>query len=81
MGLLWMLMGSLTMSMMNVFVKIIKRNTSVSVLQVVCVRGIVMTIGCYFHAKCVKVNVLDIDRSKAVLVFLRALTGFCSFAG
>ena len=74
-------MGSLTMSLMNVTVKFIKKNCHVSVIEVAYFRGVIMAIGCYIHARLINVNVLEINKSKSPNVFYRCLFGFLSFVG
>jgi hypothetical protein len=51
-GLLYMLLGSLSMSMMNVSAKLINRYTDVTVLEVCYFRGVIMAFGCTLHSYC-----------------------------
>jgi drug/metabolite transporter (DMT)-like permease len=67
------------MGMMYVFVKAVKTYTNVGVLEVAYFRCVVMTFGCFFHARYKNVNVLDVPRDKALLIFLRSFFGFFSY--
>lgn len=78
-GMLYMLMGSTSMGLMNVGAKILKINTTVSVLQLGLFRALVMVLGCYGHARIIKVDILDIPQDKAKWVFARAFFGFLSY--
>ena len=80
-GLLWMLMGSLTMGFMNVSVKFIKREQHVSVIEVAYFRGVIMAVGSYFHASLTNTSIIDITRVKSMNVFYRCIFGFLSFFG
>lgn len=85
-GLLYMLIGSLSMSMMNLSAKFVKQETSVAVLEVCYFRSLVMLLGCYAHTVLAQTTVLDIPtKNKGKWVFLRAFFGFfsqaCQFIG
>lgn len=69
-GLLYMFLGSLSMSLMNVTAKMINQTTEITVLEVCYFRGLVMAIGC---------TVIDIkDSNLAKWVLWRYLLGFLS---
>jgi len=59
-GMLYMLVGSISMAFMNVCAKVLKLNTEVSVLQLGLFRSFVMALGCYSHAKFSGVNPTEI---------------------
>ncbi len=79
-GLLYMFLGSLSMSLMNVATKMINMNTQITVFEVCYSRGLIMAIGCTLHSYMSGFSVLDIkDSTLAKWVFWRSLFGFLSF--
>lgn len=80
-GLLYMFLGSLSMSLMNVTAKMINQTTEITVLEVCYFRGLVMAIGCTLHSYMSGFSVIDIkDSTLAKWVFWRSLLGFLSFS-
>lgn len=66
---------------MNVVAKYIYTETEINYLQIGVFRSFCMALGCYIHARCLKINVLDIPKEKRFLVFCRAFFGFSSSLG
>ena len=56
-GMLYMLMGSTCMALMNIGAKFIKLTSKVSVLQIGLIRGLIQAVGCFIHAKVSGVDV------------------------
>ena len=80
-GLLYMLLGSLSMSLMNVSAKLINRYTDITVLEICYFRGLIMAIGCTIHSYCGGFTLIDIETSElAKWVFWRSFLGFFSFS-
>lgn len=77
-GLWWMLLGSVTMAMMNIGAKVIKLNTTITFMQVNMVRAFIMALGCYLHARWIGIDIHDVPREGRGWVFGRALFGFFS---
>jgi hypothetical protein len=76
-----MLIGSLSMSLMNVAVKFVKQYTTITVIEVCYFRSFIMTLGCMFHARCAGFSVIEVPTSDlGKLVFLRAFFGFFAFS-
>ena len=71
-----MFVSALSMSFMNVMVKVIKMNTQVQVLQVSYFRAIIMILGCYAHASYARVNVIEFDQKHSFMILLRSFTGY-----
>jgi drug/metabolite transporter (DMT)-like permease len=80
-GLLYMFLGSLSMSFMNVTAKLINQSTDITVLEVCYFRGLIMAIGCTLHSYASGFSVIDIkDSTLAKWVFWRSFLGFLSFS-
>jgi hypothetical protein len=55
-----MLVGVLSMGIMNIFVKIVNQNTDLNVFQVCFWRFLIMAIGSSVHARLIGVGILDV---------------------
>ena len=76
-----MLLGSLSMSLMNICAKLVKNDTDISVLEVCYFRGLIMTIGCLFHSYYSGFTVLDVPTKElGKWLFWRSFLGFLSFS-
>ena len=76
-----MLMGSVSMSMMNISAKFVSKETQINFLQMGAFRGLCMALGCFIHAKCRGINVFEIPEGFRVQVVLRGLAGVGSSLG
>lgn len=75
-----MFLGSLSMSFMNICAKLVNKYSDISVLEVCYFRGLVMSVGCFYHSYCAGFTVLDIPTSKiGKWIFWRSLLGFMAF--
>mmetsp|Transcript_24284 Transcript_24284/g.17099 ORF Transcript_24284/g.17099 Transcript_24284/m.17099 type:complete len:109 (-) Transcript_24284:312-638(-) len=74
-----MLIGSCTMAIMNISVKYVHLLTPVSVFELCYFRGIAMFIGSQVHAWSYQINPINIPKSSAKWLFMRAMFGVLSF--
>jgi drug/metabolite transporter (DMT)-like permease len=80
-GLWYMLMGSVTMGLMNIIASALKVYTDITVFEVCYFRALVMALGCIFHSWYKGFTILDIPNEGNLpsLVSMRAVFGYFSF--
>jgi drug/metabolite transporter (DMT)-like permease len=73
-----MLMGSVSMGLMNVVAKLIREWTKVTALQTSLFRAFGMTYFSYLYCKSNKIDILSIPKPVATLLFMRCVFGYIS---
>ena len=77
----FMLMGSTSMALMNIFSKLVKNETNIAVMQMGAFRFLIMAVGCFIHARCTGVELTKFPGNTRNWVFPRALFGYLSSMG
>jgi drug/metabolite transporter (DMT)-like permease len=72
----YMLMGVVTMGLMNMVAKVARETTSVSALHVATFRSFGMAFYSYFYCKMKSVDVLEIPKPAATFLVLRCVCGY-----
>ena len=77
----FMLMGSTSMAVMNVFAKLVKNQTNITALQMGAFRFLIMALGCFIHARCTNVKLTVFPGNTRVWILPRAIGGYLSSMG
>jgi hypothetical protein len=77
----YMLMGTVTMGLMNFLAKLLREWTTVTSLQVTLFRALGMTFGSFIFCKLNKIDILLLPRDMATLLFYRSILGWVSITG
>ena len=77
----YMLMGSVTMGLMNFLAKLLREWTTVTSLQVTLFRALGMTFGSFVFCKLNKIDILFLPRDVAALLLYRSILGWISITG